>query len=609
MKLIKVLKLTNFQEKGSFYKILNNLSDSQKKKEILTADLNFNSETEIEDAERLFKELKKDYKEYLKDELNSNISQLNIFIDILIRDGNAIIKSSWFEELYKKELKKLKNEIKNFSELNNLENKNLDEQRRRDYLIYSDCVKVAYTNNFNTEDKKVTRDEYSILYSLANNLDLSNEEIRLMHYTIIPIVQIEKESLIKILKDLGIILYSKKTDNLYVPDEIVKVLRDIRGKSIADKYYRRILSILKDPILNGVCKKHNLSLKLERDQKIKQIITQGISVKTLLTNDIFKDLININDKKKEINTLMISLGIEPKGVTLDDKIQLIIDFYNNLEKDEKLGITPDGYNSLCLDLKSILPELNNIIINEFEFQEDNQVLESQLLIDHNIKPRDVLDLLSKDDIKNFCVKKEIKSRGDLIENILETYTDSENIYIENYVHLGERATSVLKTNGINITPEQIGIKYEEVTKKLLSDLGFNVDEELRAKVNTTKDKVDILINLGNNEVIIVECKTSKSTQYNKFSSCSRQIKAYNNNLTNKGYRVIKSLLIAPNFTLDFITECGIEGDINLSLIKSEVLYSIWNGFKKSQLKTFPYNLLMKDNLISADTILRALKVN
>ena len=186
----------------------------------------------------------------------------------------------------------MRNEIKNFSELNNLENKNLDEQRRRDYLIYSDCVKVAYTNNFNTEDKKVTRDEYSILYSLANNLDLSNEEIRLMHYTIIPIVQIEKESLIKILKELGIVLYSKKTDNLYVHDEIVKVLRYIRGKSIADKYYRRILSILKDPILNGVCKKHNLSLKLERDQKIKQIITQGISVKTLLTNDIFKDLIN-----------------------------------------------------------------------------------------------------------------------------------------------------------------------------------------------------------------------------------------------------------------------------------------------------------------------------
>ena len=249
------------------------------------------------------------------------------------------------------------------------------------------------------------------------------------------------------------------------------------------------------------------------------------------------------------------------------------------------------------------------MINEFEFQAENRVLESQLLIDHNIKPRDVLDLLSKEDIKNFCIKKDIKSRGDLIENIIEAYTDSENIYIENYVHLGERSINTLKVNNIQLSAAEIGVKYEEVTKKLLSDLGFHVDEELRTKVNTTKDKVDILINLGNNEVIIVECKTSKSTQYNKFSSCSRQIKAYNNNLTNKGYRVIKSLLIAPNFTLDFITECGIEGDINLSLIKSEVLYSIWNGFKKSQLKTFPYNLLMKDNLISADTILRALKVN
>jgi hypothetical protein len=196
----------------------------------------------------------------------------------------------------------------------------------------------------------------------------------------------------------------------------------------------------------------------------------------------------------------------------------------------------------------------------------------------------------------------------LIENILESYTDSENIYIENYVNLGVRDLNVLKINNILLNAAEIGVKYEEVTKKLLKDLGFNVDEELRAKVNTAKDKVDILINLGNNEVIIVECKTSKSTQYNKFSSCSRQIKAYNNNLTHKGFRVVKSLLIAPDFTADFITECEMEMDINLSLIKSDVLYNIWNGFKKAQHKIFPYNLLMKDALISDEKILRALKV-
>jgi len=293
---------------------------------------------------------------------------------------------------------------------------------------------------------------------------------------------------------------------------------------------------------------------------------------------------------------------------LDDKIQFIIDYFNNLENDKKLGITSDGYNSLCIDLYNILPELNNIIINEFEFQEDKQVLQSQLLIDHNIKPRDILDLISKENIKKFCVEKEIKTRGDLIENILESYTDSENIYIENYVNLGVRDLNVLKINNILLNAAEIGVKYEEVTKKLLKDLGFNVDEELRAKVNTAKDKVDILINLGNNEVIIVECKTSKSTQYNKFSSCSRQIKAYNNNLTHKGFRVVKSLLIAPDFTADFITECEMEMDINLSLIKSDVLYNIWNGFKKAQHKIFPYNLLMKDALISDEKILRALKV-
>jgi hypothetical protein len=612
MNLIKVFEQTNFQEKGSFYKILNYLIEQSRSKEIDEI-LSSNSSADINKFEndnivKLFTLLNGDYHQFLQTELGSNISQLDIFIDILIRDGNTIINSAWFDELYKKQLKKLKNDGEKFIEILDSESKDIDDQRRRDYNIYRDCVKVAYMNDANTEDKKVTKDEYSILKSLANNLELSNEEIRLIHYSIIPIAQMQKDSLIKLLKDLGIILYSKKTDNVYVPDEIVGILRYLRGKSIADKYYRRLLNLLKDPIINGICKKHNISLKLDRDQKIKQIITEGISLKTLLSFDIFRDVINVNDKKKEINTIMIALGMESKGVTLDDKIQFIIDYFNNLESDKKLGITSDGYNSLCLDLYNILPELNNIIVNEFEFQEDKQVLQSQLLIDHNIKPRDILDLLSKENIKKFCTEKEIKTRGDLIENILESYTDSENIYIENYVNLGVRDINGLKINNILLTAGEIGVKYEEVTKKLLIDLGFNVDEELRAKVNTAKDKMDILINLGNNEVIIVECKTSKSTQYNKFSSCTRQIKAYNNNLTHKGFRVVKSLLIAPNFTSDFITECEMEMDINLSLIKSDVLYNIWNGFKKAQHKIFPYNLLMKDALISDEKILRALKI-
>jgi hypothetical protein len=612
MKLTKVFDQTNFQEKGSFYKILNNLVDKSKNKEIEKILANTNGQfkdIESENISKLFDIVKEDYRCFLETEIGSSISQLDILIDILIRDGNAILKDTWFEELYKRQLKKLKESSKEFIELLDSESKEFDDQRRRDYNIYRDCVRIAYSNDeVNNLDKKVTQDEYTILRVLSNRLELSNEEIRLIHYSIIPITAIEKDTLIKLLRDLGIVLYSKKTSSVYVPDEIVKILRDLRGKSIADKYYRRLLGLFKDPIINVISKKHNISSKLDRDQKIKQIINQGISVHTLLTNDIYKDPITVNDKKKELNAIMVSLGIDPKGVTMEDKIQLIINHFNSLERDEKLGISSDGYNSLCLDLKSTLPEFNNVLISEFEFREDSDILQSELLSDHNIKPRDILDLLNKDQLKEFCSSKEIKTRGDLIENILEAYTDSENVYIENYVNLGIRDLNVLKVNNIQLTAAEIGVKYEEVTKRLLSDLGFNIDEELRAKINTTKDKIDVLINLGNNEVIIVECKTSKSTLYNKFSACSRQMKAYHQNATHNGFRVIKSLLIAPDFTQDFIDECEMEIDLNLSLITSEVLYNVWNGFKSAKHSVFPVNLLMRDALISDEKILKALKV-
>lgn len=305
---------------------------------------------------------------------------------------------------------------------------------------------------------------------------------------------------------------------------------------------------------------------------------------------------------------MVSLGIDPKGVTLDDKIQLIINNFNNHEKDEKIGISIDGYSSLCSDIKEYLPEINDILISEFEFENKSDVLNSSFLIDHNIKPIDILDLLSKEQLKTLCLAKEIKTRGDIIENILDSYTDSENIYIENYIHLGTRDLNILKSNNIQINTAEIGIKYEEITKRLLSELGFNIDEVLRAKINTAKDKIDILINLGSNEVIILECKTAKSTQYNKFSACSRQIKSYHQNATLNGLRVVKTLLVAPDFTSNFIDECELEIELNLSLITSEVLFNIWKGFKDAKHKIFPVNLLMRDALISDEKILKALKV-
>lgn len=612
MKLIKVLGQTNLQEKAQFYKILNTLVDKSDNEELNHLLSNSNDkfkDIEEDNISKIFELISNDLKLFLKNELGNSISQLDILIDILIRDGNSILKDSWFEQIYKKELKNLKESSIQFSELLNSESKEISIDRKRDYLVYLECVRVAYINDeSNNFDKKITSDEYSILKVLSDKLELSNEEIRLIHYNVLPVVTLEKEQLIKNLRDLGIILFSKKFSQIYVPDEIVKILRSIRGKNIADKYYRRVLSVLKDPIINLICKKHNINLKLEREQKIRQIIGQGISINSLLINDLFKDPILLNDKKKEINSIMIELGIEPKGVTLEDKVDLIINHFNFIEGDEKLGISIEDYNALCTDLKKILPELNQQLVIEFEFDEENDILNSELLIDHNIKPRDVLDLLNKEQLKKFTSEKEIKSRGDLIENILNAYTDSDNIFIENYVNMGVRDLNLLKLNNIQISAAEIGVKYEEITKRLLTELGLDVNEGLRAEVNTSKDKMDILINLGNNEIMIVECKTSKSSQYNKFSACSRQLKAYHQQATRNGYRVVKSLLIAPDFTQDFIDECELEIDLNLSLITSQVLYNIWNGFKASIHKEFPINLFMRDAVISDEKILKALKI-
>lgn len=45
----------------------------------------------------------------------------------------------------------------------------------------------------------------------------------------------------------------------------------------------------------------------------------------------------------------------------------------------------------------------------------------------------------------------------------------------------------------------------------------------------------------------------------------------------KDVNVIKSLLIAPDFSDDFVNECGLEYELNLSLISAESLLKIYFG--------------------------------
>jgi hypothetical protein len=559
---------------------------------------------------KIFNLVENEFSQLIRSEFVNTSSQLDILTDIVTRDGNCIMKQDWFSRLYETELKNLGKKIKGLQKDLIDPKSDLSENRKRDYRIYKSCVHTAFHNDIeNNREAKITNDELSILLTLSHQLELSQEETKLINYLILPAIKAETDTIVSELKNLGIIFYSKKIGTIFVADEMVRVIRKIREKEIADKFFRRILRSLREPQINLIVKKHNLDRKLSLDQKIKEIINEGISFSGVLSTDVHKDGTNISDKKKFLNDLWsTNLNLSPalKGTTLEDKLENIVAHFEAIEKDDKVGISIDGYEKLLIELGETLPKLNGQVKIEFELQDEN-VLNSNLLLDYNIKPRDVLDVIQPKELERFCKEREIKTRGNDIENILDAYKDSENLYLENFVNIGFRNLNALKENGITIKEANLGLKFEDITKSIFTQLGFNVDEGLKKELNTKKDKIDILLNLGNNELILIECKTVKESGYNKFSSVSRQMKSYTGLAKSNDCKIIKSLLIAPDFSDDFINETELEYDLNLSLITAESLLKILEGFKKSKKhKQFPYKLLMRDVLIKEDRIIKAI---
>ena len=613
MKLEKILGQLNSFEKNQFLKVITGIIDTPPKKSEDIDKILITSDRDLKNVDNLnivsvFNLIEDEFAEYVRKEFIEVDSQLDILLDILIRDGNCIITRDWFNKLYEAEIKSLKLKIQEFQAELDSEKPSIDLSRIRDYKIYKNCVKTAYTNDRErNQDLKITWDEQSILLALSDTLELSQEEIKLINYSVLNIKKQDIDQNINDLKNLGILFYSKKTLKVYIPDEIVRVLRKIRGKEVANKYFRRVLNQLKEPQLNNICRKHNIDWKKPINDKIKSIINEGISFKSILIDGIHRENTKISEKKLVVNEL-IEKGLcisQIKGITLEEKVQNLINHFEQVDKDEKISISIDGYDKLLVDIGTHVPETKTYLKQEFDLQDDD-ILNSAYLLDYNIKPKDILDLIPDLKIKEFCEKMTIKTRGNLVSNILENYKDAENLYIENYQLIALRDINGLKSNGIIIKEGDMGIKFEDVTKSILGKLGLPVDDKLRKSLNNAKNKIDIVINLGNNELILVECKTVKDSGYNKFSSVSRQIKAYIDIAKVKGYRVIKSLLIAPDFSEDFEKDCREEFELNLSLITAQTLANILNGFKNTRHKQFPYQLLMKDVLISEDWIIKAI---
>lgn len=613
MKLVKILDQLNSFEKNSFLKIIDNIIAEQPQNHKEVENILSGTDKDLKNVDninisRVFSLIKREFHEYVFNEFTQTSSQLDILVDILIRDGNCIMSREWFDKLYERELKQLKKKLIEFKKLIQSDDNERD-LRFRDYKIYSNCLYTAYHNDLeNNQDCKVTTDEQSILMTLSEQLGLSQEENKLINYSILPLEKQDVDKIISDLKNKGIIFYSRKNHQVYVADEVVYILRKIRGKEVADKFYKRVLRHIKDSQLNMVCRKHNIDKKLPKSEKIKQIINEGISFSTLLQYDIYKEDVNLTERKNYLSNLIekeLKISLPVKGNTVNDKIKNLISHFENIEKDEKVGISINGYEKLLIDLSSHIKNLNDLIKLEFELQEEN-VLHANYLIDFNIKPRDILDLIKENDLSDFCTAKGIKTRGNKVVNVLESYKDTENIYLENFENIGLRNLNSLRENGIPLKESELGIKFEGLTKIIFTKLGFNVDEKLRRKLNTSKNKIDIVLNLGNDELIIIECKTIKESGYNKFSSVSRQIKSYIDLASKKNYKVIKSLLVAPEFSDDFIADCELEYELNLSLISAKALVGILKGFKETKLKNLPYNLLMRDVVIKEERILKAI---
>ena len=375
---------------------------------------------------------------------------------------------------------------------------------------------------------------------------------------------------------------------------------------MAEKFYRRTLKLLREPIINQIAKEHNIDRKLSVSQKIEEIIKVGISFTDLLSNEIYKPGITLTEKKKSLNELCDKGLNLPnlKGSTLEDKINSLIEYFENVEKDEKVGISIDGFDKMLTELNISLPKLNKELREQFELQ-DEYVLYADYLLNYNIKPRDILDLINKADLLKFIKENGIKQRGEEILNILEYYKDVENLYLENYENVGYRNLNLLKENGILVKESELGLKFEELTKIIFKSLGFNVDDKFKNQLNTQKDMIDILLNLGNNEIIIVECKTIKERGYNKFSSVSRQLKSYQNLALKNNLRIVKILLVSPEFSDDFVYDCEMDTEMNLSLLTANTLSKIFDAFKISKYQEFPH-VLFRDIVINEERIIKAL---
>ena len=568
------------QEKTKFANLLSQLAENSE----LSPDLDVyevnGKEFKHADGEELarwFSHVESSFELHLKEILLDSSNQLDVVCDVLSRDGNSILTGNRFYDLYRKRVEEIKDKVEKLQNALTAETSDWDQELLDNYRTYFRCAQCAFKN-----DEKVNRqntissDEASILRVLAECLGLSNQEVSELNYCVVPIRVLDSSDLKNSIRESGIGFVQRKTDTIFVPDEVITVIRRVQGKEVADKFLRRFLKLLREPELNLVCKAHGLPIRgIPVDEKVKILILKGISLRGMLKNDLFKDL-PLNDRKKRVSELAEQAfeGKKVTGATLDDKINSVFQLIQQSSTSDYIGISKSGFHQLLFDLQAHVPDGMSELRNIFEFDLTESV-SADLLVNLNIHPRDVVEALSATSLQAFAEAKSVSKRGNLTVNLLSAYRNTEDLWVEQYVSLANRDLLALRTHGLEVNEAELGLRFQEVTAMMLSTMGLVETKELRAAARKGKEQPDVVIQLPNNDVLLFEVKSDKKSFYSNYAGVSRQIESYKKQLQAAGFNVARSILVGPDFTDEFIRNAESDIDLDLLLLPASELKSLF----------------------------------
>ncbi len=624
MKLNQVLSSLNQIEKSKFINLLDRLCSSAESGNATVSETLDRVNRQIKDASgseitQLFNAVKDEFKKTVSEQISLSGASTRLLVNILSRDGNSFARTSWIEQLYMKEwegLNKLATDIE--QQMKDDVEQNFGHGHR--FRIFKDCLSEAYQNDRRSNrDAVISDDERGILNVLANHLKISSDEAAAIEHMECP-VKAGKDTVdgcMNGLRELGVIFIRRKTSEILIADEVVEILNDIQGKALADKHFLRILRTFSDAELSNILKAYGKRIRsVSRSEKIATCLHSGLSVRDVLSRDIFSENDGLNQRKDRLKTLISDLDIDTDklGTTVEERIKVILDSLRGAAEHEFNMLSAASYKEMFdeiskkfdgIDAEGNPETLKSRIRREFEL-EDTEEVNTDRLRALSITPLDVLYSLSNDEVKDLRDKFSLSKRGNPRTLIINAFESAKDRLIENYGALASRDMKTLKEKGVEVTEAEVGVKFEEATKAILESLGLVVDEDLRKEVNTAKDKVDIILSISDDDIIIGEAKTCKNGDFAKYSSTSRQVKAYANRCENFGKRVAQVLIVAPRFSSDFISSAEMDPEINISLLEADGLKQIYDAFKSKRKASFPPKLLSKGGLLKAELIAKSL---